>query len=32
MFAPEDLPEPIDAGTRARLNEIFDKAPLRALW
>ena len=32
MFAPEDLPEPIDAGTRARIKEIFDKAPLRALW
>ena len=32
MFAPEDLPEPIDAGTRARIKEIFDKAPLRVLW
>ena len=32
MFAWQDLPERIDPGTRARLAEIFDKAPLRALW
>ena len=32
MFALESLPERINPGTRARLAEIFDKAPLSALW
>ena len=32
MFARADLPERIDPGTRARLAEILDNAPLRALW
>ena len=32
MFAWKDLPERVDPGTRARLAEIFDQAPLRALW
>ena len=32
MFAREDLPEHIDPGTRARIAEIFDDAPLRPLW
>ena len=32
MFAWRALPERIDPGTRARLAEIFDKAPLSALW
>jgi ADP-ribose pyrophosphatase YjhB (NUDIX family) len=31
-FAREDLPEHIDPGTRARLEEILDKAPIRPLW
>jgi len=32
MFAWQTLPERVDPGTRARLAEIFDKAPLSALW
>jgi hypothetical protein len=32
MFAQGELPERIDAGTRARLAEIFDKAPIGTLW
>lgn len=32
MFAVEELPERVDPGTRARLAEIFDQAPLRPLW
>ena len=32
MFAREDLPERIDPGTRARIAEIFDGAPLKPLW
>jgi ADP-ribose pyrophosphatase YjhB (NUDIX family) len=32
MFARVDWPERLDTGTRARLAEIFDEAPLRPLW
>jgi hypothetical protein len=32
MFAREDLPERTDPGTRARIAEIFDGAPLKPLW
>ncbi len=32
MFAQGELPERIDAGTRARLAEIFEKAPIGTLW
>lgn len=32
MFALADLPERVDAGTRARLDEIFDGRPLKPLW
>jgi ADP-ribose pyrophosphatase YjhB (NUDIX family) len=32
MFAREELPEHIDPGTRARLAEIFDKAPIDTRW
>ena len=32
MFAPNDVPALIEQGTRARLAEIFDKAPLRQKW
>lgn len=32
MFALADLPERTDPGTRARLAEIFDRAPPRPLW
>jgi ADP-ribose pyrophosphatase YjhB (NUDIX family) len=32
MFARADLPERVDPGTRARLAEIFDNAPVNALW
>ncbi len=32
MFAMHDLPEQIDPGTRARIAEIFDGAPLNPLW
>jgi ADP-ribose pyrophosphatase YjhB (NUDIX family) len=32
MFAPQDVPALTDSGTRNRLAEIFEKAPLRAHW
>jgi ADP-ribose pyrophosphatase YjhB (NUDIX family) len=32
LFGRRELPEGIDAGTRARLAEIFDLAPKAALW
>jgi hypothetical protein len=32
MFALRSLPERTDPGTRARLAEIFDQAPLKPLW
>jgi ADP-ribose pyrophosphatase YjhB (NUDIX family) len=32
MFSRQDLPERIDAGTRARIAEIFDGGRPRALW
>ncbi len=32
LFGRQDLPERLDPGTRARLAEIFDRAPLRPLW
>ncbi len=32
MFAPSDLPERTDVGTKARLDEILNKAPVKALW
>ena len=32
MFAPGSLPERTDPGTRARLAEIFDQAPINPLW
>jgi len=32
MFDRGSLPERVDPGTRARLAEIFDQAPLKALW
>jgi ADP-ribose pyrophosphatase YjhB (NUDIX family) len=32
MFAWQALPERIDPGTRARLAEILDRAPIKSLW
>ena len=32
MFAPRDLPDDTDVGTRIRLAEIFDRSPIRPLW
>jgi ADP-ribose pyrophosphatase YjhB (NUDIX family) len=32
MFAWQDLPERVDPGTRARLAEIFGKAPIGSRW
>jgi ADP-ribose pyrophosphatase YjhB (NUDIX family) len=32
FFARRDLPDGTDAGTRRRLDEIFDRAPRAALW
>ncbi len=32
MFGRHDLPDGVDLGTRARLVEIFDRSPIRALW
>jgi ADP-ribose pyrophosphatase YjhB (NUDIX family) len=32
MFDQSSLPERLDPGTRARLAEIFDQAPLKASW
>ncbi len=32
MFAVGELPDQIDPGTRARLAEIYDSAPINALW
>jgi ADP-ribose pyrophosphatase YjhB (NUDIX family) len=32
MFARANLPERVDPGTRARLAEIFDRAPINSLW
>jgi ADP-ribose pyrophosphatase YjhB (NUDIX family) len=32
LFARRDLPDEIDAGTRARLAEIFDQVPRASLW
>ena len=32
FFARNDLPDTTDAGTRARLEEIFNNAPKAALW
>ena len=32
MFAPSEVPGEIDIGTRRRLGEIFDGAPLSAKW
>ena len=32
MFAPERVPGLTDSGTRARLAEIFDGAPIRTAW
>ena len=32
MFAPERVPGLTDSGTRARLSEIFDGAPIRTVW
>jgi ADP-ribose pyrophosphatase YjhB (NUDIX family) len=32
MFRLLDLPDETDMGTRARLKEIFDRAPIRARW
>jgi len=32
MFALGSLPERTDPGTRARLAEIFDQAPINPLW
>jgi ADP-ribose pyrophosphatase YjhB (NUDIX family) len=32
LFARGELPERIDPGTRARINEIFDEIPLKPLW
>jgi ADP-ribose pyrophosphatase YjhB (NUDIX family) len=32
MFRLPDLPDETDMGTRARLKEIFDRAPIRARW
>ena len=32
MFGALNLPEETDAGTRTRLKEIFDGAPIGARW
>jgi ADP-ribose pyrophosphatase YjhB (NUDIX family) len=32
MFTAGDLPERTDAGTKLRLDEILNKAPVKALW
>jgi ADP-ribose pyrophosphatase YjhB (NUDIX family) len=32
MFAPHDVPDETDAGTRTRLAEIFDRSPISARW
>jgi ADP-ribose pyrophosphatase YjhB (NUDIX family) len=32
MFARHELPEWVEPGTRARLDEIFDQAPIRSHW
>lgn len=32
MFERQDLPEETDRGTRVRLAEIFDRAPINPLW
>jgi ADP-ribose pyrophosphatase YjhB (NUDIX family) len=32
LFERGDWPDAINAGTRARLEEIFDEAPIRPLW
>ncbi len=32
MFAPARVPGLTDSGTRARLAEIFDGAPMRTAW
>lgn len=32
MFTPSDLPERTDVGTAARLDEILNNAPVKALW
>ena len=32
MFARHELPDRVDPGTRARLDEIFDQAPIGAHW
>jgi ADP-ribose pyrophosphatase YjhB (NUDIX family) len=32
MFWPRDVPDETDAGTRARLAEIFDQSPISPLW
>jgi hypothetical protein len=32
MFARGELPERIDPGTRARIDEIFDEIPSKPLW
>jgi len=32
MFAPQNVPEETDAGTRTRLAEIFDRSPISQLW
>jgi ADP-ribose pyrophosphatase YjhB (NUDIX family) len=32
MFARRDLPDGTDAGTRNRLAEIFDRAPISQMW
>jgi ADP-ribose pyrophosphatase YjhB (NUDIX family) len=32
MFERQDLPEETDKGTRVRLAEIFDGAPINSLW
>jgi ADP-ribose pyrophosphatase YjhB (NUDIX family) len=32
MFERQDLPEETDRGTRVRLAEIFDGAPINSLW
>lgn len=32
FFGRGDLPEEIDPGTRARLDEIFDQLPVSAMW
>ena len=32
MFAPQDVPDETDAGTRTRLAEIFDRSSISQLW